>query len=258
MELLKANYINTSTAIVVNSNTTTAEYIMNPDTSYQYVSSGFNNDLTTATLRINFSETLTVSRLGLVGMNLKDFVLYYNGVTANTFALTTTGATTVSNFTSNSETSMFMQCAAQACTSVSIDMKKTITANAEKALGYFVVSQEHIDFTQIPSSKGYTPVIDTSQVLHNLSDGNSRIQVIADRWKAEISLSYVSVAFRNTLKTTYQNHEGLVFVAFGTMTAWDNVIFPCVWVAPFDFYKFSDNAPSAGFDGKIRLLETTP
>src|SRR3990167_2584887 len=98
MELLKANYINTTTAIVVGSNTDSAKYIIEPDPLFQYVSSGFNNDSTTATLRINFSETLTVSRIGLVGINLKAFDLYYNGATASTFALTTTAATTASTW----------------------------------------------------------------------------------------------------------------------------------------------------------------
>lgn len=258
MELLKANYFDTTTAAVVNSNTSTAEYLLNPDPSFQYVSSGFNNDLTTSTLRINFSETLTVSRIALVGMNLKDFTIFYNGATANTFALTSTGATTASNWTSNSETGMFLQCTPQACTSVSIDMKKTITANQEKALGYLVISQERLDFARIPAAKNYSPVIDTAQVTHRLSDGNTRLQVIAERWRAQVKLEYVSESMRNSLKDIYSLHEGLVFVPFGTTTSWDKVIFPCVWEGQFDFFRFSDNAPSAGFDGTIRLAETTP
>lgn len=258
MELIKANYVNTTTAIVVNSNTTTAEYVMNPDVSFQYVSSGFNNDLTTATMRINFSETLTVSRIALVGINLKEFDLYYNGLTANAFALTTTGATTTSKWNANSETAMYLTCTPVACTSVSLDMKKTISANQEKAIGYFVLSQEHIDFTRIPSAKNYSPVIETEEVFHELSDGNKRIQVIADRWQVNIRLEYVTTAFRDSLKTIYNLHQGMVFVPFGTTTAWDQVIFPCVWKGPFDFYTFSDDAPGAGFDGSINLFETTP
>jgi hypothetical protein len=258
MELLRKNYVNTTTAIVVNSNTDSAQYIMNPDTSFQFVSSGFNNDLTTVTLRINFTETLTVSRIAMVGMNLKEFDLFYNGVTANAFALTTSAATTTSKWTSNSETSMFMQCTPVACTSVSLDMKKTMVADAEKALGYFVVSQERIDFSRIPSAKNYNPVIDTEEVVHKLSDGNTRIQVVADRWRANVKLEYISESFRNSLRTIYNLHDGLIFVPFGTTTAWDAVIFPCVWQGPFDFYKFSDNAPATGFEGTIKLWETTP
>ena len=71
MEFLKSNFYDTTTMIVVNSNTVTAEYLFDPDISYQYVSSGFNNDSTTATIRINFNSTLTVSRIGLLSHNLK-------------------------------------------------------------------------------------------------------------------------------------------------------------------------------------------
>lgn len=258
MELLKASYINTTTAIVVNSNTQTAEYIMNPDISFQYVSSGFNNDATTATLKINFSETLTVSRIALLGINLREFDLFYNGVTANAFAMTATSSTTTSKWTSNSESALYITVAPVACTSVSLDMKKTMVANSEKAVGYMVVSQERIDFTRIPSAKNYTPLLETQEVTHKLSDGNTRLQVIADRWKATVKLEYISESFRNSLRSIYNLHESHIFVPFGTTTSWDQVIFPCVWQGPFDFYKFSDNAPSAGFEGMIKLLETTP
>jgi hypothetical protein len=258
MELIKSNYIDTTTAIVVNSNTTTAEYIMTPDTTYQYVSSGFNNDLTTSTLRINFAQTMTVSRLALLGMNLKDFDLYYNGVTANAFAMTTSSATTTSKWISNSETSMYITCTPVACTSVSLDMKKTITANAEKALGYFVISEERIDFSRIPSADNYKPSLESKEVIHKLSDGNTRIQTVADRWKVDIKLDYITTSFRNSLRAIYNIHDGMIFVPFGTTTSWDAVIFPCVWQGTFDFYKFSDDSPDTGFEGKIRLLETSP
>lgn len=258
MELLKASYINTTTSIVVGSNTATAEYLMNPDTSFQYVTSGFNNDLTTASIRINFTETMSVSRIALCGINLKEFDVFYNGATANAFAMTTTASTTTSKWTSNSETSIYIQCTLVDCTSVTIDMKKTMVANKEKALGYLAVSRVALDFTKIPSAKNYTPLIDTQEVIHRLSDGNTRSQVIADRWKVNVRLDYVTEAFRNNLKAVYNLHEGLIFVPFGTTTSWDQVIFPCVWLGPFDFYKFSDNAPAAGFEGNIKLEETTP
>lgn len=258
MELLKANFIDTTTSLVVNSNTAAAELVMNPDLSFQYVSSGLNDDNTIATLKVNFSSTLTVSRLALLGMNLKDFRLYYNGVTANTFALTTTGATTVSNFSTNSETAMYLQATPVACTSVSIDMRKTMVANAEKAIGYFIVSQERLDFSRIPAAKNYIPTLDAEEVVHALSDGNTRVQNIANRWRFDIKLEYISTSFRDSLRTIYNLHAGHIFVPFGTTTSWDQIIAPVVWPAPFNFYKFSDNAVGTGFEGSIKLLETSP
>lgn len=258
MELWKPNYIDTSSAIVVNSNTATAEYIMRPDITYQYVSSGFNDDNTTVTMRINFSETTTVSRIALAGMNLREFSVYYNGVTANAFVLTSTGATTASLFNANSETAMVLEATPVACTSVSLDMKKTIVANAEKAIGYLVLSQERLTFSRIPAAKGYRPLLQAEEVVHELSDGLTRIQKIADFWEADVRLEYITRTFRDSLRTIYNLHASHIFVPFGTTTAWDQVIFPCVWPAPFDFYTFADNAPSAGFEGTIRLKQTTP
>lgn len=258
MELLKANYLDTTTGFVVNSATTTAEYVMLPDTTFQYVSSGFANDLTSASLRFNFSETLTVSRIALNGINLKDFILFYNGATANTFALTSTGATTASSWTSNSETGMYLQCTPVACTSVTLEMKKTMVANAEKAIGYLVVTQEHIDFTRIPAAKGYRPMNSPEEVVHRLSTGDTRIQTIADKWTFDVSLEYITTAFRDSLNTVYRLHSGMIFVPFGTTTAWDKVIAPVVWEGPFNFFEFSDNAVGTGHKGSMRLLETTP
>lgn len=258
MELLKANYINTSTAIVVQSNTATAEFIMTPDLSYQYVSSGYANDTTTTTLRINFSETLSVDRIALLGINLKGFDIYYNGATANTFALTSTGSTTTSQWSSNSETALYLHCTPVNCTSVSIDMKSTMVSNAEKALGYLVVSSQRLDFSRLPSADKYKPLLESKEVVHKLSDGNTRIQTIADKFKATVQLDYITASFRNSLRQVYNEHNSMIFVAFGTTTAWDTVIFPCVWQGAFEFYKHSDNSPDTGFEGKITLLETTP
>lgn len=258
MELLKKNQFDTSTSIAVGSATGTAAYIMERDTSFQYVTEGFNDDLTTASLTINFSETTTISRIALMGINLKSFDIYYNGATANTFALTSTGATTVSQWSSNSETAMYLQATPVDCTSVTIDMKTTQVANSEKAIGYLLLTEEHVNFDRLPAAKDYKPKVLPKEVVHALSDGSTRIQTIDQKFQCQIKLSYVSESFRNSLKTVYDLHDGMVFAAFGTTTAWDEVLFPCVWSGPFEFYTYSDNAPSAGFEGTIMLQETTP
>jgi hypothetical protein len=257
MELIKANFINTTTQLVVNTNTGTAENLMIPDPSFQFYSSGFNNDNTTVTLRVNFDQTTTVDRLAIVGHNLKDFTAFYNGLTASTFALLN-GPTTASNWSSNSETSQYLTCTPVACTSVSFDLKKTQVANAEKAIGYLVISEQRYDFVRVPAAKGYRPVLDAQEVEHRLSTGDTRVQNLTNKWNFEVELNYITESQRNSLRTIYDLHTSHIFVPFGTATSWDKVIAPVVWPAPFNFYRFSDNAPSTGFEGSIRLLETTP
>lgn len=258
MELWKPNFIDTTSSIVVNTSSLTAEYVMRPDVRFQWVSSGFNDDTDTVTFRVDFDETTTVDRICLAGINAKEFRLFYNGTTANAFALTTTGSTNTSVWTSNSETSMVLVATPVACTSVTLNIKKTMVADQEKAVGYFVVSENRFTFTRIPAAKNYRPVRQAQEVVHTLSDGLTRVQRVSDFWTAEIQLDYITTAFRNELREIYDMNDGHIFVPFGTTTSWDQVIFPCVWMAPFLFYQFSDNAPSAGFEGSIKLMETTP
>lgn len=257
MELLKPNYIQTTTGFTVDSNTVTAAYLFDRDPSFQYISSGYANDATTTSIRINFNETLTVSRIALLEHDLKEFRIFYNGVTANTFALSTTAGTTVSHWVTNSATSMYLACTPVACTSVTLDMRGTISANQEKAIGYLVVSQERAEFTRLPSSKDYKPAIEPMQVVHKMSDGGTRLQTISDKWKVDIQLDYVDQTFRDLLYTIWRLRDEHIFVPFGTGTSWDGLIFPCVWEGAFEFYRYSDNSPGAGFAGTIRLRETT-
>lgn len=257
MELLAANYVNTTTQIIVNDNTSTYANILNPDFRFQYSSANFANDLTTVTMRIAFSETMTVDRIALCEHNLKDFTLFYNGVTANTFALTTTSDTIASSYSSNSSTSHYFQCTSVDCTSVSIDMKKTITANQNKALGYFVISKKKTNFGgRIPSAQGYDVKSNPMQIRHVMSNGGVRLQTLEDKFEATIRFDYLTTTVRDELKEIFDNHEELIFCPFGTTTGWDTLIFPCVWVGNFDFFNYSDNASTAGFSGSINLLET--
>lgn len=256
MEFVYSNFYNTTTMIAVNSNTGTSGFLFNPDRQIQYISSGLNNDLTAASIRINFASTLTVNRIALVNFNAKSFTVFYNGATANTFSLTGPAATTTSDFSTNSETSIFIKTNSVACTSVSIDLKSTMVANVEKAIGWLVVSSIQLDFERDPSAKDYTPKLDPKRIVHTLSDGGTRIHWVKDKHSADVSFKHISTTFRNNLRTVYDTKSEFIFAPFGTTTSWDGIIFPCVWNGAFDFYKYSDDNINAGFSGKISLRET--
>lgn len=257
MELLYKSFLQTSTQIVVNSNTATARSVMFRDSRFEYSSDNFANDSTTVTMRINFDETLTVDRIAMVGHNLKQFRVYYDGTTANTFALTSTANTTASNYSTNSATSHYFRCTPVACTSVSIDMYSTISPNLNKVLGYLAISQIRTDFNERgPVAQSYRPGINPQNIVHRMSDGGTRIQTVEDKWMASFSLDFIDTTTRDELKAIYDDHDDVIFCAFGTTTGWDEVIFPCVWSGDFDFYTFSDNAADAGYSGNVRLFET--
>lgn len=256
MELTKKNYFNTTTQLNVQSNTSGSDNLLNRDIRYQYVSSGYNNDLTTTRITISFDTTQTISRIALLEMNWKDFTIYKNGSTASTFSMTSTSDTMASDYTSNSETSKYFYVTPAACTSVSFDVLSTQTTNAEKAIGYILLTDVELDFDRIPSAANYKPLLDPKQVVHELSDGGVRIQTIQEKQSAEIKFNYISTSFRNNLKEVYDKHTEFFFVPFGTTTSWDKIIFECVWPGNFEFFRFSDNAATAGFGGTIKLSET--
>jgi hypothetical protein len=254
MEFLSQSYLETTTQIVVNSNTLTASYLLNPDITRQYYSDAFNNDLTTTTIKINFDSTQTIDRIALMEFNAKQFNIYYNGVTANAFVITS--PTTTSQFITNSATNMYLACTSVACTSVSFDIYSTIVANSEKAVGYIYLGANELTFPRIPNASNYTPVRDPKELTHELSDGGFRRQVAYVKWSTKIKLQYITESFRTSLRTIYDSYSPKVFVPFGTGTAWDGILFEANWMGNFDFYKYSDDAVQSGYSGSIDLKET--
>lgn len=253
-EFLFKNHFNTST--MANVNSSTISNILNREKTLQYITSGFNNDATTLTLTITFAQTQTVSRIALLNHNLRGFQIYYNGVTANTFALTTTSDTTTANYSSNSATSKYFTVPTTSVDSISIDMRTTVVANSEKAIGYLYIGTEHMQFDRDPSAKDYKPVIDPEQISHKLSDGGTRLHTLSEKYATKISFNHISESFRDEFKTVYDLRDPFWFCPFGTTTAWDGVFFECIWEGDFNFYKFSDNATAAGFSGSMSLKET--
>jgi len=256
MEFIKSSFFNTTTLATVDSGTLTVKNVLNRDPIFQYVSDGFNDDLTQTAFVVAFDATQTVSRIGIQGMNLKAFDIFFNGTTANTFALTSSAATTVSSFTSNSETAMYLFATPQACTSVTFDLKSTQVADQEKAFAFLVISDLQLDFERLPSAKNYTPLNNPKEVTHRLSDGGTRIQRLTDKFSVKVKYSNITTTFRDNLKTVYDLRTTTVFVPFGTSTGWDEIMFSNVWPGRFDFFKFSDDAADAGFSGNINLVET--
>lgn len=255
MEFAKSNFINTTTAMVVNSNTLAAEFVMRRDTTFQYQSSGLNDDLTTSSMTVNFDSTQSVSRIGIIGMNLKEFNLYYDGVTANTFAITSTSSTNTSQWNANSETAMYLQCTQVNCTSVTLDMKTTIVADSEKALGYYFISDTHLVFDRPPTADNYRPLIVPKETVQRLSDGGTRVNRIGQKFRAKISYENIETSFRDSLKTVYDLRTEMAFVDFPTSTAWNEILYPVVWHGSFDFFNYSSNNPGAGFDGSMIIAE---
>lgn len=257
MEFIRSNFINTTTQLSLTSNATIAENLFNPDIYYQYYTDGFNNDLTTASITVTFSETTTVSRIILSETNLKEFRIFYNGSTANTFSMTNTGSTVTSYFTNNSQTGLYLRCNTTAVSSITIDMKSTQTADQEKVLGELVISDLLLNMTHIPDARGYKPLVVPKQIVHKLADGGTRIHNVRKKYAVNLSFDFLSSDLRDSLKEIYDLDSSFIYCPFGTTTSWDGIFFDAVWEGAFEFYEFSDNAVSAGFSGSVKLKETS-
>lgn len=256
MDFLKANFLNTTGQISVNSNTQTASNMFNRDPLYQYFTDGMNNDLTTTVIQITFDATTPVSRISLIDINFKEFSIFYNGATANSFAITA-GDTSASSYLNNADANKYFRFSTIQCSSITINAKSTITTNQEKVLGLFVISENILTLDIIPSARGYKPKIVPKQVVHKLSDGGTRIHNVRKKWDVSLDLDYISPAQRNSIfEDIYELNREFIFTPFGTATGWDAILFEAVWDGPFQFYEFSDNATVSGFSGKIMLKET--
>lgn len=254
MEFWKANYFDTTSSMTITAgstgyDTSTSRNHMLPDLLKQLHITANQFSFT-----IKFNQTLTISRLALAEHNLKNFRLYYDGVTANTFALTAAAGTTVSNWDSNSATAHYLACTPVACTSVSMDIN-SCTTGLTRALGYFAASDLLMSFDKIPDSTGFDLKRNFIGANHRLSDGSSRAQEFGQKWEANIRLSHISSSFRNSLYDVFALHDDFIFVPFGTGTTWDSIIFPCNWVGAFGFHQVADNAKASGYSGVVRLKE---
>ena len=187
-------------------------------------------------------------------MNWKDFDVFYDGVTANTFTIT--NPTTASSFTSNSATDMYLATTQVNVTSVTFDILSTQVADSEKAVGHIYLGSNSLTFPRIPNAKSYTPTIEPREFVHQLSDGGVRRHLVQNKWSATVKFKYITESFRNSLRSIYEENNSHVFVPFGTGTSWDGILFDANWVGKFEFYKYSADASSSGFTGSIKLKES--
>lgn len=254
MEFLLKNFVNTTTQITVDSATFSVVNMLSRDTTNQYISSGYNSNTTTSIV-FTFNETVSVSKIAVMGINWKSFRIFHSGVTANTFALTSTSATTTTHFTTNSESSMFFTVPTTALTTITIDATESFTGASEKAVGYVLISDLLMDFDRLPASKNYKPVFRSKEITHKLSDGLSRVNVMGRYRETTIKYKNISQSFVDKLKVVYELRDSFVFAAFPTTTSWDEWLFPCSWAGDFKFYEYSDDFVEAGFQGEIKLVE---
>lgn len=253
MEFATKNEINTTTMISVDSNTLLVARLFGGDKSLQWRSDGDDDDTTISSITIEFDATTSIGRIAMLNHNIKDFTIFYDGVTANTFVVT--GATTVTDYSQNSATSQYWIATSVECTSVTFDLNKTMVADSEKAIGHLYVGDSLLTFDRLPAAKNYKPKIDSVETVHTLSDGGTRIHQVSKKWKVDISYKYITQSFRDDLETVYNSKDSFIYVPFPTTSSWDGIFVRAVWPGDFDFYGYSDDVLDAGYSGSIAIRE---
>jgi hypothetical protein len=198
MEILSTNYLDTTTLINVSSGTDTSSYLFDRNLVTYYQSSGRNTNTSGVTIGVTFAASKNISRIALQGSNLKDFTIYYNSNTANTFNLTNC-ATTVSDWSQNSSTAIFLKFNTIAVTSVFILCTGTMAGGDEKQIAQFKIMDLNFAFSNNPDIKGYNPKLNVKEVEHEMSDGGITKYTFGDAFQTSIKLEFQSDTMYNHL-----------------------------------------------------------
>lgn len=252
------NLLDTTTMVSLtsDSNTSTVINLFDRYTTRRYSTAGHGTS-TSATIRINFDSTQTISRIVLQNHNLKQFRVYYNGVTANVITLETGRDTATTNYSTNSQTNHLWKFTAVDVTSVSIQMDLAQTADTEKKIGELWISDLNLRMDFNPDVTGYDPLIFNKQIRHEMSDGGVAIYDIRDKWRCKLKLRYKNSSMTTALRAIYNSKTDFCVAPFPTGTSWDGDIYNVVWTGPYDGLRPSGNAVSTlGYDHEFTLEET--
>ena len=257
MEFCLQNYLDTPTLFTVSTNTDTVDEIFDRFTNKPYQTSGYTG-ATTATILVSFGLTTSISRIFIQGHNMSQFRVWQTAdTTTNYLTLTGGAATTTSNWSTNSETSHFLQFSTIQATGIGITMVQAITTSSEKRIGELVISDLIYRFVKNPSGKGYDPQIHNKQIVHQMSDGGVVTYDFADKYSAVIKDDYITLTERNDIKRLlYDRHLPAYFLQHPTGTSWDGQAYDTNWVGVFDGFKPNNNNLDAGWEMNFRVEET--
>lgn len=248
MELLSDNLINTTTQIIVDSNTDIVSFLFDRTLDTSYETSGYPSNTSTI-ISIEFETPTIVNNIILQDHNLKQFRAFYDSATANTFSVDI-------NETTNSQTSNYYTFNSVTVSSVQLQMDQAQTADTEKEVSQFIIAYCNIQFERNPTIKQFKPVVKKTQVKHKMPDGGIVLYNISNKYMAKIKFEYISSTFYNQFRTLFYDQNPLYFVPFPTTTSWDGAAYPVLWTGDFDF-NYGANVKESGYSGNIILEERT-
>ena len=232
--------------VVDAANTLTISYAFDRDKKTRWETVGYNS-ITSTIFSIEFPTSTVLDKFYLLNHNLKQFRVFYNSVTANTF-------TPNISETTNSATANYYSFATTTVSSLQIQVDAATTADTEKMIGEIYAGSLMLTFERNPDSASYKPLVDRQQVIHKMPNGGVSQFIVANKFRAQVSWKYITESFYNSLLNIYETGTAIHFVPFPTTTSWDGRAYETLWTNDFDF-KHSSNNTDAGFGGMINLEE---
>lgn len=249
MEFLKANFLNTTTMVVSSTGSGTFANLFDRNDNLAWASVGHDAD-TTTTLSIEFGQNVVLSSIILKNHNLKDFRVFYNSATANTFP-------TDVNVTGNSLTSSYFNFASTTVSSITLQMDASIPGNDEFKVGELIPTERRIQFDVNPAHRNYNPSVRLTKIIHRMPDGGKTAFNIRNKFRASIDLEFIGDSFHSGLEQVYDESLPIIFVPFPTTGSdWDGRAHEVIWTNDFNF-TFGDNSKTQGRSGEI-VIEETP
>lgn len=243
MEFLGKNLLNTTSMVLIDSGTSTVQYLFDKNRNIGYGTLGY--DSTTATvLSVEFAQPTVLSNIILQTHNLKSFSIFYDSATANSLYSTTT----------NSATNNYIEFASVTVSSIQLQMNEA-TAAVERSIGELVITEREIEFERNPSVDNFKPILFRQQVKHSMPDGGMSLYNIRDKYRSKLSWKFITSSFHSQLLSIYEGGDELYFVPWPTTTSWDGAAYSVVWIDDFDF-RHSSNDKQQGYSGSIDLRET--
>lgn len=255
MALLHENYIHTSTSLSATSGTTGVANLIDRDTATKWLTTGYDAGTSvTITYAIPGGGNTTVSRFFLRGCNFGQFRAFYDGVTANVFNPDI-------NIASNTASDLYFEAATQAVSTITFQIDTTYPLNAEKTCAELYIGDMSVDFPRNPSFENYNPLLYRKGKDLEMADGGMVTTRIKNKFRAEISLDFVSESKRDEFRACYDSNRPKYFIpfpidGFTTTSQWDGEAVEVNWLGDFDFLKLSSNIRNNGFVGVIQLAET--
>lgn len=256
-EFHRRNLLNTlGTLFATAGQTGTATALFDRDISLRWASSGYNG-ATSLVLSVNFASATVIDHIMLLNHNLRQFRVFYNSLTANTFtpAINVSGASnTFSYFAFNTITVSSID--------LQMDIANTTTvagsSTTEKVLGEFIVTRNLLTATvRNPAADNYRPVLRRVGVRHEMADGGSSFFYFADKFQADIRLSNITTAFKDDLDELYDDALPFIFIPLATTgSTWDGDAFEVEWTGANDFKWAGNDKNAQGWNGGMRLEQT--